>query len=103
MNVMRFTVVDVHGTVSFVYDCRVLPALLAGCADGARTLSDLLEAVSKESPELKDYVTSGIAVFEEHNVGTRLDSIHSAIKYCQPHEIPVFRVVDEITRETSLR
>ena len=41
-DVMRFTVVDAAGRVSFVAPCAALDALVAACARGPRTLLALL-------------------------------------------------------------
>jgi hypothetical protein len=46
---------------------------------------------------------SGLAVFDEHNSRQRLDRIHAAFDYCRPEETPVFRVLDERTRQVSLK
>jgi len=103
VNVMRYTVIDERGTVSFVADCAALLPMVSACADGAQTLEDLLEAVDRSGFPLKEYVTSGLAVFDEHNSPTNLRAIHAAIAYFPPHELPVFRVLDDITRQASLQ
>ncbi|MCL4465032.1 MAG: hypothetical protein M1401_02535 [Chloroflexi bacterium] len=103
MNVMRYTVVDARGTVSFVAGCESLVHLVAACSASPRTLAELLHLAGRYDPRLEEYVTSGLAVFDEHNVDGHNDSIHSALRYCQPHELPVFRVVDDETREASLQ
>jgi len=102
MNLMRYTVVEPGGTVSFVADCHALSALVAACADGARTLDELLELAERYDRRLRDYVTSGLAVFDEHNADGNFTAIHEAFSFVQPHETPVFRVVDDITRQMSL-
>jgi len=89
--------------VSFVAACDVLPLLVSGCADGVRSLEELLDAVGRRNPRLRDYVTSGLAVFDEHNGPGHYEAIHSAIKFMPPHELPVFRVVDDATRQASLQ
>lgn len=103
MNLMRYTVVDKWGAVSFVADCHALSALVAACAEGARDLQELLEYAERYDRRLQEYVTSGLAVFDEHNANGNHTAIHQAIKYCPPHEIPVFRVVDDETRQVSLQ
>jgi hypothetical protein len=99
---MRFTVIDSGTRVSFVAPCPVLEALVAACARAPRTLGDLLEATSPFAPELKDRVLSGLAVFDEHNSRGNLRWIHAAFDYCKSEEVPVFRVLDDRTREISL-
>jgi hypothetical protein len=100
---MRYTVIDGRGTVSFIAECDALPLLVSGCADGARTLESLLDAVARRNPRIRGYVTSGLAVFDEHNTPERHEAIRSAIKHLRPHELPVFRVVDDVTRQASLQ
>ncbi len=103
MDVMRFTVIDRTSRVSFVAPCPVLDALVAACAQEPRTLLQLLDAAAPFVPDLKDRVLSGLAVFDEHNSPGSLDRIHAAFRYCRPEEVPVFRILDEVTRDASLR
>lgn len=102
MNVMRFTVIDRRGGVSFVAPCNSLPTLVAACAKDPETLEQLLDGSRSMDSVLRDYVLSGLAVFDEHNLGGRYEAIHSALRYQLPYELPVFRVVDAATREASL-
>ena len=69
MAVMRYTIVDKSGTVSFIAPWNTLKALIAGCSrkPGPQTLTDLLEAASKYDTGLQDYVLNGLAVFDEHH------------------------------------
>ncbi len=100
---MRFTVIDPASRVSFVAPCPILDALVAACAQRPRTLGDLLDAATPYAPEVKDRVYSGLAVFDEHNSPRNLERIHAAFRYCRPDEVPVFRILDEVTRDASLR
>ena len=102
MGLMRFTVVDDDSTVSFVGPDRSLHALVAGCATEPGTIKELLEEASLFAPELRDRVTSGLAVFDEHNSPDNLRWIHAAFGYCKPEDMPVFRVLDDKTRQMSL-
>ncbi|HVC32221.1 MAG TPA: hypothetical protein VNL16_01795 [Chloroflexota bacterium] len=103
MNVIRFTVVDRDGTISFVYDGGALGTLLEACVGGSASVMALLNATARRGPRLREYVTCGLAVFDEHNVSGAYHSIHEAIEYFPSDELPVFRVVDDVTREASLR
>jgi len=102
MGLMRFTVVDEQSTVSFVGPDRALHALVAGCASGADTISDLLDRAAPFVRDLRERVLSGLAVFDEHNSRGNARWIHAAFDYCRAEEIPVFRVLDDRTREISL-
>jgi len=103
MNLFRFTVIDCTGGISFIAHGDALPALLKACSDGPDTVSGLLEGVNPYYRSLRDYVLNGLAVFDEHNAHGNHDAIASAFDVCRPHEQPVFRIVDDRTREESLR
>lgn len=100
---MRYTIVDERGAVSFTAGCESLDALVAACADNPRSVEELLALAGRYDPQLEEYVTCGLAIFGEHNADGNWDSIHAALKYCRPHELPVFRVVDAETRRASLQ
>ncbi|MCL5026433.1 MAG: hypothetical protein M1531_08070 [Chloroflexi bacterium] len=100
---MRYTIIDRSGAVSFVADCAALNRIVAACAANPPDLPHFLSEVAYLEPQLAEYVESGLAVFDEHNLPEKHDSIHQAIAYCRPHELPVFRVVDDVTRQASLQ
>lgn len=100
---MRFTIIDQDGTVSFVGPCEALEALVAACARFPRTLNELLEAATPYHSSLRESVLSGLAVFDEHNSPENYGNILAALEICRPADLPVFRVLDERTREASLR
>lgn len=103
LDVMRFTVVDAQGTVSFVAHTSAALALTAACAENPTRLADLLEASRKYDRILRDLVVNGLAVFDEHNLPDDLSAIHQQLAALAPRETPVFRVLDGLTREASLR
>lgn len=103
MNVMRYTVIDPIGVASFIGPCDALRPLLVGCVGGAATLEELLRAAERSGAQLFDPVTSGLAVFDEHNAYGNFAAIHGAIEHLHPHEMPPFRVVDDRTRQASLQ
>jgi hypothetical protein len=100
---MRYTIIDADGTVSFVGPCEALPALVAACADDARSLRHLLASTRSVAPDLAEQVACGVAVFDEHNVPGAYGVIHEAIANLRSHEMPVFRVDDDQTRQASLQ
>ena len=102
MGLMRFTVVDTRSTVSFIGPDRALHALVAACSTGADSIEELLDRISPFVGELRERVLSGLAVFDEHNSHGNTRWIHAAFDYCRPEEAPVFRVLDDRTREISL-
>lgn len=103
LDVMRFTVIDREGTVSFVAHTSAALALTAACGANPTTLGDLLDATRKFDRSLHDQVSNGLAVFDEHNLPGNTSAIHQQLSTMAPRETPVFRVLDELTREVSLR
>lgn len=101
--VLRFTIVDDAGTVSFVGDSFFLQPLLAGCAAGARTLDELLAAADAIDKRIREYVLNGLAVFDEFNTEENYRSIQSQISLLEGEEGPVLRVLDDVTRAESSR
>jgi len=101
---MRYTIIDTHGTASFVGPCDALRPLLIGCVGGAASLEDLLRAAERAGARnLIEPVTSALAVFDEHNAYGNYQAIHGALEHLRPHEVPPFRVVDDRTRQASLQ
>ena len=99
---MRFTIVDQAGKVSFVGPCLALEALVAGCARQPGTMQELLDAAAPYNDALREIVSSGLAVFDEHNSPSNYRNILAALDYCRPADLPVFRVFDARTQEASL-
>jgi hypothetical protein len=102
MNIMRFTVVDRSGAVSFVAPCNVMKALVGGCCAGPADIYELLIQTEKYEEKVSAHVLNGLAVFDEWNSPGRYTAIHTALEHLKPHETPVFRVVDDVTRQASL-
>lgn len=103
MNVLRCTIVDGRGAVSFITHGDALPALVAACTSNPDTLEEFLERAEPYYRGLSEYVLSGLAVFDEHNTKGHYEAIHKALTTLPRHKQPVFRVVDDLTREASLR
>jgi hypothetical protein len=103
--VMRYTIVEPRGSISFVGPCQGLKALVAACAQQAPpTAEALLDAAGEYDTALRDAALNGLRIFDEHNVPGDYAAIHAALEgdKARQAETPVFRVVDEITREASL-
>jgi len=100
---LRFTIVDGRGTVSFVGDSFYLQPLLAGCASGANTLDELLVAADDIDKRIREQVLNGLAVFDEHNTQENHSSIQAQISLIEGEYGPVLRVLDPVTRAESHR
>ena len=103
MNLIRCTIVDGKGAVSFVAHADALPSLVAACTANPSRLDELLALSEPYYRGLRDYVEAGLAVFDEMNMRGRYGAIHEALRRTPPERQPVFRVVDSVTREASLR
>lgn len=103
IDTMRLTVVDPEGTVSFVTHASAVVALTAACSHNPTTLRELLDASRQYDRALRDTVVNGLAVFDEHNTSAEFSEIHAQLDKAAPDKTPVFRVLDPITREVSLR
>jgi hypothetical protein len=103
MNLLRLTLIDAAGGISFVMHGEALPALLKACATGPATVDELLERAEPFYQGLRDRVANGLAMFDERNLPSSYEAIHHALEVAQPEETPLFRIVDEVTREASLR
>lgn len=103
MNVMRYTIVDRFGVMSFVAPCSVMKPLVAACCVDPPDRFALLSRAQPYDEHLSNYVLSGLAVFDEHNASGNYETIKDDLTGRQPHETPVFRVVDDVTREASLQ
>jgi len=103
MNLLRLTIIDPDGGVSFVTHGEALPALLKACATNPAALDDLLERAEPYYHGLRERIANGLAMFDERNVEGHYEAIHKALEHARPEESPLFRVVDEVTREASLR
>jgi hypothetical protein len=103
MNVLRCTIIDRAGGVSFLTHGDALPALVAACSASPETVDEFLSRAEPFYQNLSDYVHDGLAVFDEHNARGHYDEIHRQLTRVPRHKQPVFRVVDSLTREASLR
>jgi hypothetical protein len=103
MNLLRLTIVDPNGAVSFVTHGEALPALMRSCTTNPHTLDELLERSEPYYVGLLERVTNGLVMFDERNLPGEYSFIHRALEAVSPDETPVFRVVDDVTREASLR
>ncbi len=103
MNLLRLTIIDRSGGISFIAHGEALPALLRACTTNPAGIDELLERSEPDYAGLRERVTNGLAMFDERNTEGHYDAIHSALEHAAPDESPLFRVVDDVTREASLR
>jgi hypothetical protein len=103
MNLLRLTIVDTSGAVSFIAHGEALPALLKACATNPDGMGELLDRVEPYYHGLRERVDNGLVMFDERNVPGHYEAIHRALEQARPEDTPLFRVVDEVTREASLR
>ncbi len=99
---MRFTIVDPAGTVSFVADGFLLLPLVAACAGNPADISEMVVRAEPIDRRLRTVVLHGLAVFDEHNVEGNYAAIHAQLQNGNGSREPVFRVVDDLTRQRSL-
>ena len=99
---MRFTLIDATTTVSFVGRASAAAALVAACAEDPIVLDDLLENAGHIDRTLPNLVRHGMAIFDEHNIPGDHAAIDRHIQTQRGEDLPLFRVVDEVTRRTSL-
>lgn len=100
---MRCTIVDSSGGVSFLVHGDAMPAIAAACAANPADHIELLDYVEPYYRNLSEYVRVGLAIFDERNMPGRYDQIHKELTTTPRLKQPVFRIVDDLTREASLR
>ena len=103
MNLMRRTLIDAGGGISFVAHGEALPALMRACATGPSDITSLLERAEPYYHGLRDRIDNGLAMFDERNTSHNYAAIHASLRAAAPEESPLFRIVDDVTREASLR
>src|SRR3970040_875366 len=103
MNLIRCTIVDRRGALSFVAHADALPSLVAACTANPAGLDELLALSEPYYRGVREYVETGLAVFDEMNVRGRYGAIHETLRRTPPERQPVFRVVGSMTREAGLR
>src|SRR5947209_4511275 len=102
MSLVRYTIVQENGGVSFVDDEFMLPALVAACATNPTTYQGLLDAAHEYDRRPRDQVRNGLAIFDEHNVPGSYNAIHRWLAEAPARYDVPFRIVDEKTRQVSL-
>src|SRR5262245_63589877 len=99
---MRFTIVDRDGTISFPGPPHALKALAASCSAGVDDHHALLESLADYDADLSTFVLNGLAIFDEHVAPSNPDSIRTWLALSTAKDERPLRVVDEATRRVSL-
>lgn len=102
-NVMRYTVIDARGSVSFVAPVGSLKPMIAACSHRPSSVGELLRALAPYDDQVAHDVASSLAVFDEHITPETSERLHQLLGDAPEQTPPVFRVFDERTREASMR
>lgn len=100
--VIRMTINDQRGAVSFVGPCHAIKMFVAGCSVGPQTIGHLLQLTRPYDTEFIDSVRSGLAVFDEFNTTERAGAFQALLAKTPHAELPPFRVLDDAARRVSL-
>lgn len=103
VSTVRLTVVDRHGTVSFLGPGHVIKMLTAVCSRNPTTVNELLDYAAPYDSDFVESVRTGLAIFDEHNTPENSSAFHSVATMLSPERLPPFRVIDELTRTLSLQ
>lgn len=97
---MRYTVIDPDGAISFVATVESLKPTIAACSHNPQSLDELLQALALYDDLLAAEVRCGLAVFDEHVTADAPEGAHRLLGG-EPAPPAVFRVVDDATGEAS--
>ncbi len=102
MSVLRYTVVDDAGTISFVGPGHAMKMLAAACAKEPADFRSLLDAAGRYDAVFAKSVLDGLSIFDEHN--TAEDHAFSDVQFADidPRRCPPFRVLNDAMRHRSL-
>lgn len=100
---MRFTLVDEGGAISFPGPGHILKMLAASIRTNESTTKQLLDQLALLDEKITDDIRRGIAVFDEHCLENEPASIDAWIANGERLLLNPFRVVDPVTRNVSLR
>ncbi|HEV2108452.1 MAG TPA: hypothetical protein VGR16_09350 [Thermomicrobiales bacterium] len=98
---MRFTVVDSRGTVSFVAPAHLMKAFAAGCARGASDALDLLRVASACDQLAVERIRRDLHIFDEYHTSNRTEHLETWLSHESARR--PFRVFDHVSRQVSLR
>lgn len=102
-NVMRYTVIDERGSVSFVAPVGSLKPMIAACSHRPVSVAELLRALALYDDQVARDVASALAVFDEHITPDTPERLHQLLDDAPEQSPSVFRVLDDRTREASMK
>ena len=103
MNIIRFTIIDDRGIVSFVGPCHGIKMFVAACSSHPSTVEQLLQNTRRYDAAFICSIESSLAVFDEHNTQENYAAFLALVETTTPTDLPAFRVVDEQSRALSLK
>jgi hypothetical protein len=99
---MRFTIVDVSGTLTFLAPPHALKALAAGCAMNPESINALLAELSVYDQDLGQSLANDLAIFQEHNISGDSGWIDERINGHPAYPLPVM-ALSASTKALSLQ
>ncbi|HVB63663.1 MAG TPA: hypothetical protein VNE17_02960 [Nitrolancea sp.] len=103
MNIIRYTMIDDRGIVSFVGPCHGIKMFVAACSSHPSTVEQLLQNTRPYDEAFIRSIESRLAVFDEHNTRENYAAFLALVETTPSAELPAFRVVDERSRALSLK
>ncbi len=98
--VMRFTLVDERGALSFVAPAHLMKAFAAACAQGASDALALLTQAAAWDHQAVAKIRRDLHLFDEHHTAEEPAQLHAWLQK-EPAVRP-FRVLDSLSRRISL-
>jgi hypothetical protein len=99
---LRFTVIDPEGTISFGGPGHLAKMLAAACAHNPATIDQVLGTLTSLDPATTDGLKHGLARFDEFVVRDDASSIQDWIAQNDPLDGTPFRLIDPSLREATL-
>lgn len=99
---MRFTIVDSGGTISFRGPGHGLKMIAAAVSEGAITHRDVLDRLAALDESLAITVRRGLAIFDEHCVREQPATIRAWTEDRPGFPAEPFRVLNDVTKRASL-
>ena len=99
---LRFTVIDSEGTISFGAPGHMAKMMAAACAHDPATIDQVLGTLTSLDPVAADSLRHGLARFDEFVVRDDATSIEDWMAQNDPLDGTPFRLIDPGLREATL-